>query len=165
MPSVEREKKLKSYHRGWLLDEEDPRHWSASITPSSIKNTNLLILLTGLRSANPNECIWDLRFSGQATDSQKLADDEFAELVRKWKHDTRHSSSMKKSILHPAYLRIIGLGRPVLALLLRELRTNPDHWFTALAAVAGTDPAEHTQTFDEAVEAWLQWGRRNSLIE
>ena len=91
--------------------------------------------------------------------------EEFAQLVSKWKRDTRHSSSIMKSILHPAYLRIIGLGRPVLPLLLAELRRNPDHWFVALSSVAGTDAAEHTETFGQAVEAWLSWGKKNALIE
>ena len=89
---------------------------------------------------------------------------EFAELVQKWRRDTLHWSSAKRSILHPAYQRIIGMGPTILPLLLKELRDRPDHWFCALASITGEDPAEGTATFDEAVAAWIEWGKRNRLL-
>ncbi|HVA48039.1 MAG TPA: hypothetical protein VNH11_16840 [Pirellulales bacterium] len=38
------------------------------------------------------------------------------------------------------YLQIIGLGRAALPHLFREIARQPDHWFSALAAITGEDP-------------------------
>lgn len=89
---------------------------------------------------------------------------EFAGLVQRWRLETRHWSSMKRSVFHPAYQRIIGMGPAVLPLLLKELRDRPDHWFWALTSIAGEDPAAGTNTLDEAVAAWMEWGKRNGLL-
>ncbi len=89
---------------------------------------------------------------------------EFAKLAQKWRQETQHWSSVKRSVLHPAYQRIIGMGPTVLPLLLKELRDRPDHWFSALASIAGEDPAAGTNTFNEALAAWIEWGKRNRLL-
>jgi hypothetical protein len=65
---------------------------------------------------------------------------------------------------HPAYRKIIEMGRPAIPLILRELKQRPDHWFLALNAITGEDPVRPGDGFDEAVEAWLHWGREQSHI-
>ena len=89
---------------------------------------------------------------------------EFNRLVKKWKEDTLFMSSITQMAAHPAYLRIIGMGQPALSLVLKELREDPSHWFLALEAIAGQNPAENAATFDEGVEAWLSWGRMKGYI-
>ncbi len=91
--------------------------------------------------------------------------DEFRTLVKQWRRDTRHISSLAKMASHPAYRRIMGMGRDVLPLLLNELRQHPDHWLIALNAITGEDPAPQGATFDEAVSAWLSWGREKGLLK
>src|ERR1700729_4415014 len=49
----------------------------------------------------------------------------FREHADRWKNDTGHMSSLSKAITHPSYLRIIGMGKKVLPLLLKELRERP----------------------------------------
>jgi hypothetical protein len=93
----------------------------------------------------------------------------FHDLVDVWKNDTGHLSSITKAIAHPSYLRIIGLARDstrheIERLILRELETEPDHWFAALSAITGEDPVHPQDDFDEAVEAWLKWGRSKGII-
>jgi hypothetical protein len=83
----------------------------------------------------------------------------FDELAAEWRARTAHLSSVERIILDPAYQRIIGLGPAVIPLLLRELERRPGHWFWALSAITGEDPAVGTNSFQEAVHAWLQWGR------
>jgi hypothetical protein len=83
---------------------------------------------------------------------------EFKEHVERWKAATRHISSVTKMILHPSYMRIIGMGPAVLPLILRELKERPDHWFVALNAITGIDAAPPKSTFEEAINAWLDWG-------
>src|ERR1017187_1281181 len=93
----------------------------------------------------------------------------FHDLVDVWKNDIGHLSSITKAIAHPSYLRIIGLARDstrheIERLILRELETEPDHWFAALSAITGEDPVHPQDDFDEAVEAWLKWGRSKGII-
>ena len=93
----------------------------------------------------------------------------FSEQVETWKRETGHLSSVTRAISHQSYLRIIGLarnssGHEIERLLLRELESEPDHWFHALAAITGEDPVEPKHDFDEAVTAWLSWGRERGII-
>lgn len=86
----------------------------------------------------------------------------FNQNVARWKSETLHWSSIQKMISHPSYLRIIGIGKPVIPLLIRELHNNPDHWFAALEAVTGENPVPPTANFPQAVAAWVEWWERNN---
>jgi hypothetical protein len=88
----------------------------------------------------------------------------FADLVEQWRDETLLLSSMSKKLLHPCYFRIIGLGRQVLPLLLRELEDRPTYWFSALEAISGENPVPSNASFNEAVESWLLWGRKNGHL-
>ncbi|NJK67279.1 MAG: hypothetical protein HC941_12695 [Microcoleus sp. SU_5_3] len=96
--------------------------------------------------------------------TQHSLEDTFLELAEKWRHDTEMLSSPTKKLKHPAYQKIISIGKPVLPLILRELERQPDHWFMALSAIAKQDPVSPEDNFKQAVEAWLQWGREQKLI-
>lgn len=98
-----------------------------------------------------------------------LVEREFLRLSEEWKNDTMHWSSVTRMISHRNYLGIIGLaGRTsrheVERLLLRELQKEPAHWFDALSAITGEDPVKQDYDFDQAVEAWLAWGREKGII-
>ena len=90
--------------------------------------------------------------------------DHFRLLAETWRTETRHTSSLTKMITHPAYLRIMGLGPCVVPLLLHELQARPDHWLVALKATTGEDPAPPGSTFNQAVQAWLEWGRQRGYL-
>ena len=96
--------------------------------------------------------------------SIETTEQKFRRLADQWREDTEHLSSITKACMHPAYQRIIGMGQAVVQLLLRELREDPDHWFWALNAITERDPAQSEDTFDGAVQSWLQWGRENDYI-
>jgi hypothetical protein len=89
---------------------------------------------------------------------------EFKSQADQWHRETRHTSSVTKMVMHASYLRIIGMGRSILPLLFRELEERPDHWLVALNAITGQDPAPANSTFDEAVAAWLDWGRTHGYL-
>lgn len=89
---------------------------------------------------------------------------EFHALVEQWKADTGASSLVQQQVQHPAYQRIIGMGQQIVPLILSEMRRRPDHWFWALHAITGEQPASPGATFAEATEAWLAWGRTRGLI-
>jgi hypothetical protein len=86
------------------------------------------------------------------------AEELFREQSERWKRETAHISSVNKMVTHPSYLRIIGMGREALPLILSELRERPDHWLVALNAITGEDPASEGANFHEAVKAWIRWG-------
>jgi hypothetical protein len=96
-------------------------------------------------------------------------EESFRIQVDRWKRATGHLSSLKKAIAHPSYLRIIGLanqssGFELERLLLHELESEPDHWFPALTAITGENPIRPEYDFDEAVAAWLDWGRAKGIL-
>jgi hypothetical protein len=90
---------------------------------------------------------------------------EFEALAEQWQRDTRHLSQIARKVLHPAYLRIIGMGEPVVPLLLEALRDRPAYWFAALKATANFAPVTPGSNPSAAREAWLQWGRSKGLID
>jgi hypothetical protein len=92
---------------------------------------------------------------------QDWREEEFKAHAERWRRETLHTSSLTKMTLHPSYLRIIGMGRGVLPFLFKELAHRPDHWLVALNAITGADPAPADSTFDGAVTAWLDWGRKH----
>jgi hypothetical protein len=91
--------------------------------------------------------------------------DRFAELAASWQRETTLEPFIGRKVMHPAYQRIIGLGPAVVPLILRELTKEPGHWFWALTALTGQDPAAETQTFAEATRAWLAWGRERGCSD
>jgi hypothetical protein len=87
----------------------------------------------------------------------------FLDLVAQWERAMGMLSLVQKMVMHPAYQRIIGMGQPVVPLILRELEREPDHWFWALEAITGANPVlpEQRGRLDEMAAAWLAWGREN----
>lgn len=101
-----------------------------------------------------------------ATSSNELSEVErrFNELAGQWYKETRRLSSAQQIVLHPAYQRIIGMGKDALPLIFRELKRTRGHWLWALAMIAGEDHAEPGQTFREAVDSWLKWGEKMGYL-
>jgi hypothetical protein len=89
---------------------------------------------------------------------------EFQTLAQLWRKETRAVSVLRRKILHPAYQRIIGMGAPAVPLILKELSERPDDWMWALKSITGEDPAPENATFDEAVSAWISWGKAKHLV-
>lgn len=94
------------------------------------------------------------------TDTEGL----FQQLADQWRKETAHLSLAIKKVMHPAYQRIIGLGPDAVPLILRELQRKPGHWFWALKAITGEDPAKPNDTISQATQAWLQWGQERRYI-
>lgn len=88
----------------------------------------------------------------------------FREHATRWKKETQYLSSATKMFMHPSYRRIMGMGPDALPLILSELKQHPDHWFVALNAISGEDPAPVNSTFDQAVAAWVAWGIKNGYL-
>jgi hypothetical protein len=89
---------------------------------------------------------------------------EFKKLVKQWKEDTFFLSSLTKQFNHPAYLRIMAMGKEGLPFVLREIQNSQDNWFYALKFMAGEDAAAGIKNFEEAKAAWVGWGYKNNYI-
>jgi hypothetical protein len=91
---------------------------------------------------------------------------QFTRLAAEWKADTEFESSTTRIAMHPAYQRIIGMGAPVVPLILRDLERTNDPWFWALHAITGANPvaAEDRGTINRMVSAWLLWGMRTKNL-
>ena len=81
-----------------------------------------------------------------------------------WRRETRGAPFLITRVTHWAYQRIIGLGPSALPLILRELERETDHWFWALNAISGDDPAAGLGDFEVAAARWLEWGRDAGLL-
>jgi hypothetical protein len=97
----------------------------------------------------------------EASDTVPALSREFYLLVPQWKNDTRAVSSLSDMFMHPAYQRIMAMGKPALPLILTELREHSGHWFYALKHIAGKDIATGATNMAAAKAAWLEWGYKN----
>jgi len=92
--------------------------------------------------------------------------DEFARLAGEWRMSRPLSSFVEDLVMHPAYQRIIGLGRSVVPHILQDLEQSPDHWFWALYCITGEDPVQESDAGNlrRMTDSWLQWGRAKGVI-
>jgi hypothetical protein len=70
------------------------------------------------------------------------------------------------AMLRP-YQRIIGMGMPVVPLLLEELEREPDQWFWALESITEENPVPPAAAgrIREMAAAWIEWGRARGFLE
>ena len=107
--------------------------------------------------------MWTFRLPSTTTASSAELAMTFQELVDEWRSHTAFYSSLIDIVTNPAYQRIIGMGRSAIPLILRELSTQPDHWFWALKAITREDPVPDQDQGDlvKMRTAWLSWGAAN----
>jgi hypothetical protein len=98
--------------------------------------------------------------------TKKIIEEYFVILAEKWYVETLNSSAYLDKVLHPAYQRIIGLGKDVIPFILRELQDEPSEWFWALRALTGEDPTTKSMAGnrDKMAKAWINWGKENGYI-
>ena len=93
---------------------------------------------------------------------------EFRRLADQWRTETRFSSNITANLMHPAYQRIMAMGKQVLPLILKELDERGGHWFHALHYLVKENedpvPPEHYAKIKLMREDWLQWGRLNNWL-
>lgn len=95
--------------------------------------------------------------------SFETVEDKFARLAVIWRKHNAGQSVTEYN--HAAYLQIIGMGRDVVPLLLRELQDGKGDWLLALKYITGakvTGPVVRGN-FKAIREAWLQWGQEHGF--
>jgi hypothetical protein len=89
---------------------------------------------------------------------------KFRRLAEQWYHETGMISMIHKKSMHPAYQRIIGMGKDALPFIFHEMKKKRAHWLWALSAIIDDDIAKPEHTLTEACEAWIKWGENNGYI-
>ena len=99
--------------------------------------------------------------SAPMTHRRKNVEERFAALAAEWRERCLFASSVTEMVLDPAYQEIVGLGEPVVPILLAELRDQPDHWMWALQSITGANPIVPEERGDllKMANSWLTWGR------
>ncbi|MEK7257953.1 MAG: hypothetical protein AAB316_24555 [Bacteroidota bacterium] len=89
--------------------------------------------------------------------------DRFEELFQIWKKETLLYSDGDKILGHPAYRKMIALGKPAVPLMLQKLKDDPHFLFDALTVITGEDPIpeSHSGRLLKMAEDWLAWGIKN----
>lgn len=91
---------------------------------------------------------------------------KFRKLAELWKDETIHISSLTEMENHRAYQEIIGMGQPVVPLILQELVNDPDWWFMALDALVDAPPSleEADGNLIKLSTKWIEWGKSNGHL-
>ena len=89
----------------------------------------------------------------------------FARLASEWKRDSRYLSNSAQMAMIRSYQRIIGMGMPVVPLILQELAREPDQWFWALEAITEQNPVPPAAAGKVSLmaHAWIEWGKSEGL--
>jgi hypothetical protein len=105
-------------------------------------------------------------FARPAEAIHESVDEELERLATEWRNDTAHLSSLSEMVAHHAYQRIIGKGRNAIPFLLRALQREPEHWFSALAAITGVNPVARDDEgrIRRMAQAWVTWGKEQRYI-
>jgi hypothetical protein len=90
----------------------------------------------------------------------------FDRLALQWKLETIGISAPQEKFLNDSYLQIIGLGKPVLPLIFKDLKENGGPWFWALTSItrAHPVPTEHVGNVRLMKKAWLDFARENGFL-
>ncbi|MEH2085507.1 hypothetical protein [Nostoc sp.] len=141
------------------LKSED---WNYSEDKRRIRDENNLENLLFFKSPKGRKYGQKDCYRYRATSRDVDLEATFTSLVNQWREENRGVSSTNQMSMHPAYQQIIGMGKPVIPLLLRELEKKSGHWFWALKSISREDPVppEYRGKVKEMTKAWLEWGRQ-----
>lgn len=90
----------------------------------------------------------------------------FDQLSAEWRDETETTSNAREVVMHPAHLKIVGMGPDALPLIFDDLSRGGGPWFLALASITRENPVEPGHKLDaKAMRAdWLEWGRRQGYV-
>lgn len=85
--------------------------------------------------------------------------DAFYSSLHKWRSETFFCSDHTKLIEHSAFRAIVNLGRPIVPLIIDELRHEPTWLVIALEEITGAQPYTHADAGNlrAITESWNVW--------
>ena len=98
-----------------------------------------------------------------AVDIEPADRERFQKLADQWEYETLLLSSTDQITEHPAHQEIVGMGEPVVPLILERMKSQGGHWFHALHDITGADPVspDDRGNITAMQEEWLNWGELN----
>jgi hypothetical protein len=96
-----------------------------------------------------------------AVNAHTISRESFKKDLGEWQRETQLLSFHKKD--HPAYQRIVAMGRTAIPFILDELRKEPSWIVIALFDITGENPAlpGHAGRLNELTNDWLEWAQQN----
>jgi hypothetical protein len=98
--------------------------------------------------------------------SKENARQRFLRLAAEWKDQSQYMSNTAQMAMLRPYQRIIGMGAPVVPLILEELQREPNQWFWALESITEENPVppEAAGIVRLMAQAWVDWGKDQGLL-
>ena len=89
----------------------------------------------------------------------------FTSLAERWQRETAFDSVGKRTVEHPAYQKIIGMGDSALPLIFREMEQKGGHWFHALREITGQTRylRKCGARWKDMQRAWLEWAQHRDI--
>lgn len=98
-----------------------------------------------------------------------ISREQFQALAIELDKNTSHSSSDHDRVKHPTCQQIIAMGEVGIALMLEDLRDNPnsERWFLPIYTALGYEPVSPLEegNFDSTTRAYLAWGESAGLLD
>jgi hypothetical protein len=78
----------------------------------------------------------------------------------------RMSSSVYAAAEHPAFAALLGIGKPILPLVFRDIRDNRFHqyWFLVLALTGAKPPTGFSGQMHEIRDWYVDWGKKHGYL-
>ena len=92
--------------------------------------------------------------------------ERFTKLADRWYMETCLMSNSDRAAAHPDHMEIIGMGEPVVPLILERMQDGRGHWDFALGKITGANPVKRADWGNIAAihASWLEWGEANGYI-
>ncbi|MCY3688537.1 MAG: DEAD/DEAH box helicase family protein [Gammaproteobacteria bacterium] len=92
--------------------------------------------------------------------------ERFTKLADRWHMETCLMSNSDRAAAHPDHMEIIGMGEPVVPLILERMQDGRGHWDFALGKITGANPVKRADWGNIAAihASWLEWGEANGYI-
>lgn len=93
---------------------------------------------------------------------EPASDETFQSLVHEWNSATMFKSNPVEIVGHPAFRRIVGMGKDAIPFILRDLKIKPSFLVYALDEITGESPLSPTgkRKVTEMTKAWIAWGEQ-----
>jgi hypothetical protein len=99
-------------------------------------------------------------------DQETALESELLRNFAQWMEGVGPISDPRKIAAHPAYTRIVDMGKPAIPIILRHLKREPSLLAWTLFDITGTNPVRPSDSgkIDQITKTWIKWGKGNKYI-
>jgi hypothetical protein len=100
-------------------------------------------------------------------DRETALESELLGNFAQWMEGVGPLSDPGKIVAHPAYTRIVEMGKPVIPIILRHLKREPSLLAWTLFDITGINPVHPSDSgnIERITKAWMKWGKQNKYIQ